>query len=129
MIGTAAAIALGVGSAINAGTQLYGAKKASDASKQAAATQNAAAQQALAYQQQMYGQAQNLYAPYIARGQQTSNTLGRLMAAPSGSRYAAPPTPPAQGLMPFNQFGGYGMGTQAQPTRQPTMTLSQFGGL
>lgn len=116
--------------AISAISSLVGAKKASDASKQAAATQNASAQQAMAYQQQMYGQAQNLYAPYLARGQQTSATLGRLMAPPAGSRYAAPPPPPAQGLMPFSQLGqippSFGVNQAGQ--RPPVMPPQYYGG-
>lgn len=121
MFGLGAALLMAIGG----GLGIIGAAKSSSAAKQAAKTQQKAAEQAMAYQTQMYQLAQQLYAPYIARGQQTSNTLGRLMAAPGGSRYAAPPTPPATGLIPFDQFG---VGTPKRATPPSRMTLSQFTG-
>lgn len=92
-IGTALAIGMGVAAAANTGAQIYGAKQAGKASKQAAAAQTKAADQNGRIVDEML-------MPYANAGRAAASTLGRLTAAPPGSRFAAPdPTmgpPPAQ---------------------------------
>lgn len=88
MIGTA--MALGIGLAASAGTQIVGAKIASNASKKAAKDQTAAVDRAS-------GILDDTFSPYVNKGREVIGTLGRLTAAPAGSRFAAPdPTLPRQ---------------------------------
>lgn len=95
MVGTALAIGLGLAS--SAATQVAGAKIASSASKKAAKQQTQAVDRA-------QGIVTNTLSPYVNKGREAISTLGRLTAAPAGSRYAAPdPTRPPAPQPPMAQ--------------------------
>lgn len=101
MVGTALAIGMG----ISAATQLAGAKIASNASKKAAGQQTQAVDRA-------QGIVTNTLSPYVNKGREAISTLGRLTAAPAGSRYAAPdptrppaPQPPMAAPRPMTMGG------------------------
>lgn len=88
MIGTA--MAIGIATAAKIGTDLIGGKIASKASKDAAKLQTAAVDRAS-------GILDTTFSPYVNKGREAIGTLGRLTAAPAGSRYAAAdPTLPRQ---------------------------------
>ena len=110
-IATSMAIGLGVAAAAQGGAAIYSAKQGSKAAKQAAKTQTEHADRGMAAVDYALG-------PWVNKGRETASTLGRLTAAPSGSRFAAPdPTmprnpgnvgyqPPTQGQRPNPQQGG-----------------------
>ena len=108
MIGTG--LALGIGLAASAGTQLVGAKIASNASKNAAKDQVRAVDRAS-------GILDETFSPYVNKGREVIGTLGRLTAAPRGARYAAPdPTMPRQAPQPARPRPAGAMPTgQARP--------------
>jgi hypothetical protein len=95
----AVAVPLIIGAA-SAGAQAYGAKKQADAAKGAARDQQAAGDRALAANQAVYQDQRSMMAPYVQAGQSSASALGRLLAPPAGSRYAAAPLP-ALGPGPF----------------------------
>lgn len=97
-MGVATGIAIGSLIASSA-AQAYGAHKAASASKDAAKLQTAAADRA----SKIYD---DTYQPYLNKGRESISTLGRLTAAPAGSRYAAPdPTRPPQSAPPAPRPG------------------------
>lgn len=57
----------------------------------------------------VFRQQQAMQSPYMAMGNNAAMTLGRLMGAPQGARYAAPPMDMGQGGGGMNlgaMFGG-----------------------
>jgi len=118
-------LAIGIAAAASAGSQIYAAKTASKAAKDAAKIQTQGADRAM-------GAVDSALGPWVRKGRETASTLGRLTAAPPGSRFAAPdPTmaPPAQGpstgARPMPQ-GGTIRGL-AQPRGGPMNTWSPGG--
>lgn len=107
MVGTALAIGLGLaGLATKTATDIYGAKKASSAAKDAAKIQTDAADKA----QRQYD---DVFSPYLNAGRTATSTLGRLVSAPPGARFAAPdptqarqPQPPPDRAIPRRSMGG-----------------------
>lgn len=98
-----------IGQAISSGVEVYGAYMASRAAHEAASQQQAATQQAMALQQQMYGDANQRLAPYVAAGQNAINQLNTWNQAAHPNLTATPasamPTSmaqlaPRQGLLP-----------------------------
>lgn len=115
-IATATALAI-AGMGVSAGTQIYGAHKASSGSKKAAQIQTGAAEKARVEIDQAKKVADDIYAPYVASGRSVANTLGRLVTPGGGARYASPgpvtaPSPaPATGAVPRRSLG---MGGRAE---------------
>lgn len=100
MIATATGLAI-AGMAASAGSQLYGAKKASDASKKAGDLQSQAADRAQGNFDKAKATTDAIYQPYLTQGRAAASTLGRLVTPGTGARYAAPdptqpPAPPPQ---------------------------------
>jgi hypothetical protein len=125
MIGTTAAIALGLGSL---GAQAVGSAMQARGAKQAANTQAAYANRALDLQRQMYQEQQQRLAPYQQVGQsmlpgmqnflQTTTPRGLSAPFPPGlslSQFAAPPA------MPQPTY-------QADPMQPGGRVLSSYGG-
>lgn len=83
--------AIAAAAAIAAGTSIASAKMASNSAKNAAKIQAQSGREANTLAGSIYGQQQRMQSPYMAIGQNAAMTLGRLMGAPQGSRYAAPP--------------------------------------
>jgi hypothetical protein len=98
-VATGTAIALGV-----AGTQLAGSAMQASAAKKAAKTQAAAGDRALEVQREVYNDQRGMMQPYVQAGQQSIGTLGRLMGAPEGARFAAPPMGGQGGPMSLGQI-------------------------
>lgn len=89
MIGTTMAL-IGMAAA-TAGSKVVASKIQSNAANKAAKTQVAAAGQAGDFLKQIYGQQQQMQAPYIAQGQRATALLGDLMTPNPGARMSAPP--------------------------------------
>ena len=95
-LGTAATIGLAL--AGSAAANAVGAKVSSNSAKKAAQTQQVATDKAMAVNDKMWEETKALHAPYLAYGNAATNTLGRLLLPPSGSKFAAPAlTAPAPG--------------------------------
>lgn len=86
--------ALAIGGLASAGAGIAGAKMQSSAAKKAAETQQRAADQAMAVQRDVYRDQMAMNQPYVQVGQQAIGTLGRLLGAPEGARFAAPALQP-----------------------------------
>lgn len=127
-IGTVAAIALGIGSAANAGMQMYGAKKAADASRQAAQTQADSADRALAFQGEQMDRALAAYAPYMAMSQGAMGKLADLLGVKPVEMTQTPAAAAAQAgmgpssTMPMSALlqPSSVMGTRTAQTRAPS---------
>lgn len=94
-----------IGAGASLGSAAIGARAAGKASK----TQAQAADRVAGIHRDIYGQQMGLMSPYVGAGHSSISTLGRLLAPPGGSRFAAP-APMAPG------FGGPDMGTPATIT-------------
>lgn len=129
-IATSLAIGLGVAAAANVGSQIYAAKQQSKAAKKAEEAQVRGTQEAQGYMD-------SALLPWVNKGRETASTLGRLTAAPTGSRFAAPdptmPRPPQgqqgppAGARP--NPGGQPPQQQAAPRQDPALTRGTLGGL
>jgi len=127
----ATATAIGIAAAASAGASVASAKMSSNAANKAAGMQQQSSNNALDFQRNIYNQQMQMQSPWVGLGQQSAMTLGRLMGAPSGSQFAAPPMQAPIGMGGPTPWGmGSGMGQQVQPQmaapRRPPMTL---GGL
>lgn len=117
----ATSIALGLGLAAigaNAATQAYGAHIAGSASKDAAKMQVDAATTAQGRMDAAKKTSDDIYAPYLTAGRTATSTLGRLVSAPPGARYAAPD--PTIAAPAPSQPSGPMVGGRPQPPGAPT---------
>lgn len=127
----ATATILGIGLAAKVGTDIAGGIIASKASKKAAQQQTRATEDA-------QKRIDDVWMPYVNKGREAISTLGRLTAAPPGSRFAAPdptmgqrpsprqsPQPSPRPAGPQGHVGNmvgqpmYTFGAMAQPMYQP----------
>lgn len=92
--------------AINAGTQLIGAKMASNSAKNAAKTQTDSANRAIDLQRDLYNQQQARLSPFIAQGASAAQSLGQM-----GNQ----PTPTFNGAMPQGGWNAQSLGQIGQP--------------
>ena len=105
-IATGTAIALGIGAATKAATDIYGAKKQGDAAERAAQQQIAAAERAKAEMKPLYDQALGIAAaqhaqgradlsPYAQAGAGAVGTLSDFLGVPRAAAPAAVAAPPS----------------------------------
>lgn len=79
MVGTTAAIVIGLSMAGSTAASMYSASKQAGAAKDAANAQAQASRQAMAFNNQQWNRMQQLQQPYIQAGQQSASLLGGLM--------------------------------------------------